>query len=81
MPVNVKNLIEKVKKSRLLSDQEREDWLKKMETMKEADLVELESIMDYAEKIDWETEIPKYASAVSKAEEIVSTTASQLKFS
>ncbi len=70
MPVDLKQLIEKVKTSQLLADVERKDWLKKMETMNEADLRELEGILDYAETIDMDKAIEEQEANLRKAEEI-----------
>ena len=70
MPINLGNLIKKVKESKLLSENEKKDWLKKMETMKDKDLAELESILDYAAGIDFEKAVPQYEERVRKAEQI-----------
>ncbi|MFH1670187.1 MAG: hypothetical protein ABIA92_01225 [Patescibacteria group bacterium] len=79
--MDILKLINRVKASRLLSKKEQKYWLKKMESMNEKDLEELNSILEYAEKIDWEVEIPKYASAVSDAEKLVSKTVENLALS
>ncbi len=71
MPADLKCLIGLVKKSKLLTAKERKSWLKKMEKMSEEQLGRLKDILEKAEKLDWEKELPKYEAAVGKAEAIV----------
>jgi len=70
MNIDIKNLIQLVKKSKLLSGEERSDWLAKLETMKEKDLKELQDILEYAENIDWDKAVAEYEAAVEKAERV-----------
>ena len=70
MPIDLHKLIERIKTSQVLTDKERKEWLKRMETMKEEDLAELGKILDYAETIDMENAAAEIDDNMSKAEEI-----------
>lgn len=78
MPVDLSSLIGLVKESKILTKEDRKYWLKKMETMSEKDLRELEEILTQGEQLDLEKETANYVSAVAKAEELVSATAMRL---
>ncbi|MBU0767342.1 hypothetical protein KKF55_06245 [Patescibacteria group bacterium] len=77
--MDIPKLIKRVKASRLLSEKEQKYWLNKMETMNDKDLVELDGILEYAEKIDWEEAIPKYEKAVKAAGEVYTNTLTKLQ--
>ena len=77
--MNIPKLIERVKASRLLSEEDRKYWLNKMETMNEKDLVDLDSLLENGEKIDWEKELPKYEVAVREAGKVYAKAESTLQ--
>lgn len=79
MPVDLKHLIILVKNSKILTNEDREYWMEKMETMSEKDLEELEEILTGAQKMDLEKEAKLYVDAVDKATELVSETAERLQ--
>ena len=64
-------LIDLVLSSKLLRDDERSEWISKMEIMTEQQLATLESILTRGEGIEWNEELPKYEAAVTEAEELV----------
>jgi len=71
MPIDFSRLISLVKGSKLLMDDERKEWLAKMETMSEPQLKKLSDILERAEKVNWTQELPKYEAAVQAAEAFV----------
>jgi hypothetical protein len=71
MSVDLKHLIRLVKRSRLLSYDERKSWFQKMERMNEEQLAKLQEVLEYAETINWEEELPKFAASVQRAERVV----------
>ncbi|OGJ81606.1 hypothetical protein A3J91_03660 [Candidatus Peribacteria bacterium RIFOXYC2_FULL_58_10] len=68
MPIDLNRLISLVKGSKLLMDDERKEWLAKMETMSEPQLKKLSDILERAEKVNWTQELPKYEAAVQATE-------------
>lgn len=74
MPTDLTRLIGLVKTSKLLSDSERKEWLRKMETMNEDQLTKLETILMQAEQINWAEEFPKFEAAVAEAEAVIQST-------
>ena len=79
MPVDLKHLIELVKSSKILTTEDQKYWMRKMETMKERDLEELEEILTAAGNVDIDKETKQYVEAVDKATELVSETAERLR--
>jgi len=71
MPSDLTRLIGLVKTSKLLTDAERKEWLRKMETMNEEQLGKLESVLTRAEQINWTEELPKYEAALQKADNAI----------
>jgi len=71
MSVDLTHLIGLVKTSKLLTDDQRKEWLQKMETMTEQQLIRLQDILGRGERIDWATELPKYEAALQQTEAVI----------
>jgi len=79
MDIDLKHLIQLVKKSKLLTDAERKSWLRKMEKMNEEQLKKLQGVLEHAETINWDEAIVEYEEAVERAEQVCARAESKLR--
>ncbi len=65
--MDLPTLTSKVRLSRLLTESEREYWIGNLPNMSYEQLLKIESILQEAETLSWNTEMQTYMSIATKA--------------
>lgn len=65
--MDLQTLSGKVRLSRLLTESEREYWVKNLPSMSDEQLLKLEAILEEAKQLAWNTSMQTYMSIASKA--------------